>query len=347
MRTPNDARDRLVANNSSYSVEIERAVRDAEARLAGIVESAMDAIITIDDAQRIVLFNKAAEQMFGYTAEEMMGQALDLLIPESFRAAHRGHIEEFGRTGVSMRSMSGARPVSALRADGSEFPVEASISQVEVGGQKLFTVIMRDITARVEAEQALENSHHRYEQLFASNPQPMWVFDTETLRFLEVNEAAIRHYGYSRDEFMAMTIKDIRPEEDVIPFLAHIANLPPELVAYDTWRHIKKDGSVIYVELAAHPIDFAGRSARLVMSNDVTVRRVLEDQLRQSQKMEAVGMLAGGIAHDFNNLLTAINGYSELSLRKLQKSDPLGKESPRDKDRRRACRGIDAPAACL
>src|SRR5690606_7807092 len=155
----------------------------------------------------------------GYTAEEVIGSVLDLLMPERFRTVHSEHIEEFSRTGVSTRLMHGARTVAALRKDGSEFPAEASISQIETESGKLFTVIMRDVSARVRFEQALEESTERYHLLFAANPIPMWVFDSETLRFLEVNEAAIQHYGYSLEEFMAMTIKDIRPAEDLDTFL--------------------------------------------------------------------------------------------------------------------------------
>src|SRR5690606_8952901 len=147
-----------------------------EARLAGIIESAMDAIVTIDGDHRIVLFNHAAEKLFGYTSEEILGSELDLLIPERFRTVHRGHIEEFSRTGVSTRLMHGARTVAALRKDGSEFPAEASISQIDTKGGKLYTVIMRDVSARARFEPALEESNERYQLLFAANPIPMWVF---------------------------------------------------------------------------------------------------------------------------------------------------------------------------
>jgi PAS domain S-box-containing protein len=128
------------------------ALRDSEARIKGIIASATDAIITIDAGQSITLFNAGAEMIFGYSAAEMLGQPLDRLIPERFREVHRRHIEAFGATGVSMRAMGGERVLAGLRRDGEEFPMEARISQVEVGGQKLYTVILRDITARKRAE---------------------------------------------------------------------------------------------------------------------------------------------------------------------------------------------------
>jgi len=131
----------------------EVALRESQARLAGIVNSAMDAIITVDEEQRIVLFNHAAELMFRCSAAEALGQSLNRFIPARFRGAHAQHIHTFERTGVTTRAMAGARDVSALRTDGEEFPVEASISQVEANGQKLFTVILRDITERKRAEE--------------------------------------------------------------------------------------------------------------------------------------------------------------------------------------------------
>jgi PAS domain S-box-containing protein len=176
---------------------------------------------------------------------------------------------------------------------------------------------------RKRAEEELLQSEQRYRLLFERNPQPMWVFDLETLFFLEVNDAAIQHYGYAREEFLAMTIKDIRPAEDIPNLLANVSGVTSQHEDAGIWKHRKKDGTIIDVEITAHELTFYGRHAQLVLAYDVTERGTLEEQFRQSQKMEAVGQLAGGMAHDFNNLLTVITGYSDLSLRRLDKDNPL------------------------
>jgi len=124
----------------------------------GIVESAMDAIITVDGSQRIVVFNSAAERVFGWPRAEALGAPLSLFIPERFRGVHTDHIAEFGRTGASSRRMAGARVVVGLRRNGEEFPIEASISRVAEGAEKYFTVILRDVTERKHAEEALQAS---------------------------------------------------------------------------------------------------------------------------------------------------------------------------------------------
>jgi len=131
----------------------------SEARLRGILESAMDAIITVDERQRIVLFNSAAEAIFGYTREEVIGAPLARFIPERFRSAHAAHMEDFGKQGTPARQMGQDRIVTALRRNGEEFPIDASISQISEGGNKYYTVILRDVTERVRAHQALERTH--------------------------------------------------------------------------------------------------------------------------------------------------------------------------------------------
>ena len=118
-----------------------------------------------------------------------------------------------------------------------------------------------------------------YRYLFESNPHPMWIYDCETLHFLLVNDAAIEHYGYSRDEFLAMTIKDIRPAEDVPRLLKSTRSRVPTKGKVDVWRHRKKDGQILDVEISAHNFNFRGRAARLCLVNDITERRRSEQAL--------------------------------------------------------------------
>jgi PAS domain S-box-containing protein len=136
----------------------DEALRESEARLAGLVGSAMDAILSVDAEQRIVLFNAAAEKTFGCPATAALGQPLDRFIPESLRTRHRQHVQEFGSTGVSSRMMSRLGDLTALRADGQVFPIEASISRADVRGQQIFTVILRDVTDRKLAQAALQQT---------------------------------------------------------------------------------------------------------------------------------------------------------------------------------------------
>jgi PAS domain S-box-containing protein len=162
-----------------------------------------------------------------------------------------------------------------------------------------------------------------YRMLFEASPLPMWVYDGETLRFLAVNDAAVRHYGWSREEFLAMRITDIRPREDVEVLLSDIRGGTVGSPEPQLWRHRRRDGSVIDVEISAGPIVFEDRPAALVVARDVTERRAMEERLSEAEKMEAVGRLAGGVAHDFNNLLTVISGYAAILRRDPGAADAL------------------------
>jgi len=175
--------------------------------------------------------------------------------------------------------------------------------------------------ARKQAEAAMRESEERYRLLFESIPLPAYVVDQETLRFHAVNEAMVRHYGYTRAQLMSMTILDIRAKGETQP--AERERDWTGSLYKTNWRHQKADGTLIDVEITDHSLIFAGRPAYLVLAHDVTDQKMLETQLRQAQKMEAVGQLAGGVAHDFNNLLTVITGYTQLAMSRIDEEHPL------------------------
>ncbi|HET6547578.1 MAG TPA: ATP-binding protein [Solirubrobacter sp.] len=177
--------------------------------------------------------------------------------------------------------------------------------------------LVTEIARRTVAALEIDRSRRQSQMLFEASPTPMWVYDAETLAFLAVNDAAVRHYGYERGEFLAMTIKDIRPAEDLPALMADVVSAGgPGSPGANTWRHQRKDGSLIDVEITAGRIDYEGRRAALVVAHDISDRMRLERRLADAEKMEAIGRLAGGIAHDFNNLLTVIAGYAEILLRR-------------------------------
>jgi two-component system, cell cycle sensor histidine kinase and response regulator CckA len=183
---------------------------------------------------------------------------------------------------------------------------------------ELATEIARWIASAIE----IERTAQRQQMLFESSPMPMWVYASDTLAFLAVNDAAIRHYGYSREEFLSMRITDIRPPEDVPAVLADVKSRGgPGSPAPKVWRHRKRDGTVISVEITAGRISYEGRSAALVLAHDVTDKLRLQERLADAEKMEAIGRLAGGVAHDFNNLLTVIAGYAEILEQRAESRD--------------------------
>ena len=261
---------------------------------------------------RILDVNERFARVLGYDRGELIGKnAVELGLwvdPEDRR-----------RVAADMKA---SRPIrereTRLRTKTGEVRhIVGSIEPLEVGDEQVMLSAFRDVTDRKRAEEELRVSEKRYRLLFEKNPFPMWVFDKETLAFLAVNEAACGHYGYSRDEFLSMTIKDIRPPEDV-PALLH--RISEERAGYRrsgiARQHQKKDGTLISVEITSDPLVFDGRDARLVLANDVTARLRAEQEhatlaaIVQFSEDAIVGYTLDGIITSWNTGAEKLYGYS-------------------------------------
>lgn len=194
--------------------QAEAALWESEARLAGIVNSDMDAIISLDANQRITLFNPAAEQMFLCSATEAVGQSLDRFIPDRFRGQHHDHIKMFGHSGVTKRMMGrvDAVTITGQRTDGTEFPAEASISHTEVIGMQMYTVILRDVTQRKQAEAALQESDSRFRSFMNNNATIAWMKD-EQGRHVYLSETFEKRHNVRLEDWDGKTDFEVWPRE--------------------------------------------------------------------------------------------------------------------------------------
>jgi two-component system, chemotaxis family, CheB/CheR fusion protein len=263
----------------------EKSWRDQEKQLKGILnrlkkimDSSLDVICSIDERGRFRKVSAASKNIWGYEPEELRGKYFiqyvyreDLLVTRKATLQIRG--------GQEMKNFENR----FVRKDGSVIPLVWSAKWDEA--DKRFYCIARDATEKKSSEAALKASEERYKLLFYNNPFPMWIYDVETLQFIEVNEAAVAHYGYSRNEFMQMTLKDIRPDEETEKLNAvqnEDDNYVPGNKGY--WIHQKKNREIIHVEITAHPIKFEGRKTKLVLANDRTQQIIGQKELLKSNE---------------------------------------------------------------
>jgi PAS domain S-box-containing protein len=260
--------------------QAEEALLASQAQLSSVIDSAMDAILTVDEEQRVVLFNRAAERMFRCTAQEATGQPLTRFIPERFRAAHGGHVRRFSDTGVTNRTMGAMGQLWALRADNTEFPIEASISQIENDGKKVFTVIIRDITERRLGDEVRE-------RLAAVVESSEDAIITKTLdgTITAWNLGAEKVFGYSSVEAIGNPMRMLFPEEcanDESDILTQIGR-GQSVEHFETVR-IRKDGKKIDISATISPIRDSNGSivGASNIARDITDRKRAAEAVKES-----------------------------------------------------------------
>jgi PAS domain S-box-containing protein len=264
----------------------EQTLRRSQEQLAGVIGSAMDAIITVGGDQRIVLFNAAAERMFRCPPEAAIGQTLDRFIPERFRATHQGHIQSFGRTNVSRRTMGALGAIFGLRADGEEFPIEASISQLESEGQKFYTVILRDITERKRAEEALRASEARFSIAFTASPISSVIATLDEGRYVAVNDTFLSLTGYRREEVIGRTSADLRvwPTMEARAEVIQLLRTQGRINNRET-RYQVNNGEVRVFLMSAEIIELDGQPHLITASIDITERKRAEEAIREQAQI--------------------------------------------------------------
>ncbi len=282
-----------------------------QAQLTGIIDSAMDAIISIDEAGLVCIFNPAAERMFGYTANEMFGVSMDRLIPAHLRPIHGRHMRRFAEEGVTNRSMSSQSKLLALRSDGTEFPIEASISKVTVAEKRLFTVVLRDVSERHRAEEALSASEKRFRSLVEQATDGIFVSDAQGF-YTEINSTGCAMLGYTREELLKLNISDVIDPAEIPRISSEMERLAGGVMAVSEWHFRRKDGAMFLGEVRGRQ----GTDGRLqAILIDISERKRLEEELRiAATAFEAqVGIVVTDSHANIlkvNQAFTEITGYS-------------------------------------
>ncbi|OLP15740.1 hypothetical protein BST81_24790 [Leptolyngbya sp. 'hensonii'] len=298
---------------------VEAALRESQARFAGILEIADDAIISVDRAQCITLFNRGAERIFGFAATEVLGQPLDCLLPPRYVQSHQRHVAEFSHAPHQARRMGERREIFGRRKDGSEFPADASISRLDLGGDQIFTVILRDVTQRKAAEAAMEQLSRQNELLLNSVGEGLCGLDLEG-QITFVNPAAAKFLDYEIDELIGRSISILLPTDQTQDAMA-LEALPIYTSLRAGTRHQatnerfrRQDGSTFSVEYVSTPI----RTQDTIVGAVISFKDITERQIVERMKDEFISV----VSHELRTPLTSIHGSLGMLASGLLQAQP-------------------------
>ncbi|MDQ6620551.1 MAG: PAS domain S-box protein [Pseudomonadota bacterium] len=279
----------LLYRQSDVRRAAQRSLRSAEARIVGFLESAMDPVIAVDEEQRIVLFNAAAEKTFGWPRAAVLGRPLDMLIPQRYRDRHARHVTDFAHTGVTSRRMGSDLVLTGLRANGEEFPIDASISQHQEADRKLLTVILRDITARVQSERQLVESEARLRGIVDSAMDAI-ITVNKTQHIVLFNAAAERMFGCAQADAFGASLADFiparfRPDHaEHVRRFGHTGTTSRRMGGTRIVTGLRRTGEEFPIDATISQLDAHGEKFYTVILRDVSERVAADDALRQSKE---------------------------------------------------------------
>jgi len=293
-----------------------------------ILEAIPDAVAAVNQEGVIVRVNSQTETLFGYTRDELIGQKIEMLVPDRHRPQHHLHREHFHQQ-PKIRRMGSGLDLSGRRRDGSEFSVEISLSPITTADGMMVLSVIRDISDRKRIEDELRRANEELDrrksrELRDSQNRLALIVDSSQDAIIgknldgivtHWNQGAEHIYGYTAEEMIGRPISMLAPKEraDEIPAILEKIRHGQRVEYFESVR-VTKDGHRLNMSISVSPIHNAEGTVvgASTIARNITAQKKVEDQLRQSQKMEAVGRLAGGVAHDFNNLLGIVTACSEL-----------------------------------